>query len=62
MKTTLGIDLGSQSIKIIFYNYQKKAVVAEASSPLEVITDSNGRAEQISDWWLDALKISLKKF
>jgi len=61
MKTTLGIDLGSQSIKIIFYNYQKKEVVAEASSPLEVITDSNGRAEQISDWWLDALKISLKK-
>ncbi len=59
MDTTLGIDLGTQSLKVVFYDYQAREVVASASSPLNVTRDSTGRAEQEAGWWLVALKKAL---
>lgn len=61
METTLGIDLGTQSLKVVFYDFKSREVVATASAPLEVIRDETGKAEQDSNWWLAALQQSLQQ-
>lgn len=55
MKTILGIDLGTQSLKSVFYDYENHAVVAIGSSPLTVNRDDTGKAEQAADNWIKAL-------
>lgn len=59
MKTVLGIDLGTQSLKVVFYDYQARQVAASAAAPLEVLRDGGGRAEQEAKWWLEALQGAL---
>jgi xylulokinase len=59
MNTVLGIDLGTQSLKVIFYDYEAREFVASAAAPLEVLRDNHGRAEQEADWWLVALAKAL---
>jgi len=61
MKTVLGIDLGTQSLKVVFYEYQSKELVFIASSPLEIIRKASGTAEQHAVWWLQALKDCLQQ-
>lgn len=61
MNTVLGIDLGTQSLKVLFYDYEARSVRATAASPLEVVRDPAGRAEQEADWWLDALRRALRQ-
>lgn len=61
MDTTLGIDLGTQSLKVVFYDYKARDVVASASAPLDVMRDASGRAEQEASWWLLALKQALEQ-
>jgi len=61
MDTTLGIDLGTQSLKVVFYDYQAHQVAASASAPLEVARDASGRAEQEASWWHTALKQALQQ-
>ncbi|MAH73696.1 MAG: xylulokinase [Cellvibrionales bacterium TMED49] len=56
MKTVLGIDLGTQSIKLVFYDFEIKKVVASSSADLEVYRDDSGTAEQNVDDWLSALE------
>lgn len=60
-KTVLGIDLGTQSLKTMFYDYGSRQIVASASSNLDVDRDHNGRAEQDAHWWTDALRDCLLK-
>ncbi|HTR00688.1 MAG TPA: xylulokinase [Candidatus Acidoferrum sp.] len=59
MKTVLGIDLGTQSLKVVFYDYERKCIAVTASSPLEVKRDQKGKAEQQAEWWLGALQNAL---
>ncbi|HSM12215.1 MAG TPA: xylulokinase [Lysobacter sp.] len=59
MNTVLGIDLGTQSLKVVFYDYDKRELVASASAPLDVLRDAGGRAEQEAVWWLEALRKAL---
>lgn len=61
MDTTLGIDLGTQSLKVVFYDYNAREVAASASAPLDVMRDTTGRAEQEASWWLEALKQALQQ-
>ncbi len=61
MKTVIGIDNGTQSTKVIFYDYENRQIVAEESSPHELITLSpegkdDGTREQKAGWWIEALK------
>ena len=46
MKSVLGIDLGTQSLKTVCYEYETKSVIHVASSSLEVDQDETGKAEQ----------------
>jgi xylulokinase len=55
MKSVIGIDLGTQSVKVVFYDFAKNAIVANESAPLDLYQDDTGVAEQQSQWWLNAL-------
>ncbi len=55
MKTVIGIDNGTQSTKVIFYDYEHKTVVAEASAPHSLISKEDGTREQDAHQWIEAL-------
>lgn len=59
MNTVLGIDLGTQSLKVLCYDYRQRQVVASGAAPLEVERDQYGKAEQDAAWWLTALTAAL---
>ncbi len=61
MRTTLGIDLGTQNIKVVFYDFENKKTVASASSPLNLYQDDCGAAEQQTHWWVKALRDALQQ-
>ncbi len=61
MNTVLGIDLGTQSLKAIFYDYETKVTRASASAPLDLMRDAQGKAEQQAAWWLEALRDGLAR-
>ncbi len=55
MSIVLGIDLGTQSVKALFYDYEQRAVVANSSAPLDVSYLADGSAEQNAEDWTNAL-------
>lgn len=59
MRTVLGIDLGTQNLKVVFYDYEARRMAAVASSPLDLDQDAAGKAEQTPASWLDALADAL---
>ena len=61
MKTVLGIDLGTQSLKVLFYDFANREVVACESASLDLYQSDDGTAEQQARWWLNALEKTLLK-
>ena len=61
MKIFLGIDSGTQSTKVMFYNPDSKKIVAQSSSPHKLISDSTGKSEQEASWWIEALKSAMHR-
>lgn len=59
MQTILGIDLGTQSLKVIFYNPESKTIEATASAPIALDQNEQGKAEQDASWWTQALTAAL---
>jgi len=56
MKTVCGIDLGTQSCKIVLYDFEKKRLLETAQFPLDMITAGDGSREQKAEWYAEALK------
>ncbi|MCL2138838.1 MAG: xylulokinase, partial [Treponema sp.] len=56
MKTVCGIDLGTQSCKIVIYDYEKKHIAAQSSFPVDLIAKNDGTREQKTEWYDEALK------
>jgi xylulokinase len=56
MKTVCGIDLGTQSCKVVIYDYEKKKTAAQATSPVDMIAGNDGTREQKAEWYDEALK------
>lgn len=56
MSTVLGIDVGTQSVKVVFYDFDSRETVAVGSAPLDLHQTGEGVAEQQARWWIDALK------
>jgi xylulokinase len=52
----MGIDLGTQSIKVIIYNPDTKKTVSEASHPFDLISKDDGAREQQTGWWIEGFK------
>ena len=61
MNTVIGIDLGTQALKLVFYDVNLRTVAAVESAPLELHQDESGAAEQQADWWLSALKAAFSR-
>jgi xylulokinase len=58
----LGIDVGTQSVKALLYDAEKCRVVDVRSAPLELISEDDGTREQLTTWWLEALRQCLAGF
>jgi len=56
MKYTAGIDNGTQSTKVLIFDYENRKIVQIASAPHELISRKDGTREQEAQWWIDALK------
>ena len=61
MQTVLGIDLGTQHLKVVFYDSALRQVVATESVRLDLHQNDAGQAEQEARWWLGALHEALDK-
>jgi len=61
MSTFLGIDLGTQSLKAIVYDADKRAVLASGSSELQLNSEADGSREQLADWWIQALQLAMQQ-
>ena len=61
MSIVLGIDIGTQSVKAVVYDGEKKVCVAAASSPLDMLQKEEGIAEQMTEWWVEALQKAYTK-
>ncbi len=56
MKTVIGIDNGTQSTKVVFYDFENKKIAASASASHELISRDDGSREQKAEWWISALQ------
>ncbi|MEM1410985.1 MAG: xylulokinase [Pseudomonadota bacterium] len=61
MHTVLGIDLGTQSLKVLFYDADARRMAACESAPLNLYQNDDGTAEQQAHWWVNALQEALHK-
>ena len=61
MSVVVGVDLGTQSVKVVFYDSARRAIVGDASSPLNLYQGEDGIAEQQAHWWLDASRDAFQK-
>jgi len=61
MQTVCGIDLGTQSCKIVVYDYEKKAIVAQSQAPVDIIAHNDGTREQKTEWYDDVVKTCFDK-
>lgn len=55
MTRVLGIDLGTQHVKVMVYDLEQAEVLALESSALDLYQREDGTAEQQADWWIDGL-------
>ena len=56
MRTVCGIDLGTQSCKVILYDTEARKLVASAKAPLDMIEKDDGTREQEAAWYTKALE------
>lgn len=55
MSVVCGIDLGTQSCKIILYNEHTRQILAKSQALLEIIAKNDGTREQKAEWYEAAL-------
>ncbi len=56
MSLFIGLDVGTQSVKLLAYDPDARAVVALHGQPLELIAGEDGSREQRAEWWIDAIR------
>ena len=61
MKTVCGIDLGTQSCKLVVYDFEKKSIIVQSSAPVDIIAENDGTREQKAEWYDEALKTCFDK-
>jgi len=61
MKTICGIDLGTQSCKLVVYDFVKKTIVAQSQVSLDIIAQNDGTREQKAEWYDEAVKTCFDK-
>ena len=61
MRTVCGIDLGTQSCKVVLYDYENRCIIAQAAAAVSMIAENNGVREQKAEWYDEALKTCFGK-
>jgi xylulokinase len=56
MSLVVGLDVGTQSVKLLAYEPGARRIVAVHSQPLELIAGEDGSREQRAEWWTDAIR------
>jgi xylulokinase len=59
MSTVLGIDLGTQNVKVVCYDFEARETLAVENAPLDLNQTEEGIAEQQAQWWTHALEQAL---
>jgi len=52
----VGLDVGTQSVKLVVYDADVRQVLATHGHPLELIAGDDGSREQHAQWWIDAIR------
>ena len=52
----IGLDVGTQSVKLLAYDPASRQVLAIHSQPLELSAGEDGSREQQADWWIAAIR------
>jgi xylulokinase len=56
MAIVVGIDVGTQSTKVLCYHTESQSIAASAQAPHELISRDDGSREQEASWWTDAIE------
>src|SRR5262245_14084783 len=56
MSLVVGLDVGTQSVKLLAYDAAARQVVTVQSQSLELMAGDDGSREQEADWWIDAIR------
>lgn len=56
MSLFVGLDVGTQSVKLVAYDPAARKVVATHGHALELIAHDDGSREQRAEWWIDAIR------
>ncbi|MGL4987556.1 MAG: xylulokinase [Treponemataceae bacterium] len=56
MKTVAGIDMGTQSLKVVLYDFETKRILASHAHPIDIISENDGTREQKTQWYDTALQ------
>lgn len=57
MAIVAGIDIGTQSTKVICYDTEGKSIVASSQAPHDLTARDDGSREQEASWWIDAMTL-----
>ncbi len=52
----IGLDVGTQNVKLVAYDPQARRLVASHGHPLELLAHDDGSREQRAEWWVDAIR------
>ena len=55
MNTVAGIDMGTQSIKVILYDWESKKTIAKSQESVDIIAKNDGTREQKTEWYDKAM-------
>ena len=61
MSLVAGIDVGTQSVKLVAYDAASRQVLATHGQSLNLIAGDDGSREQQAPWWLDAIRACFAK-
>ena len=56
MAVFLGIDIGTQSVKLVAYDAERHTIIKSCPSALELISRDDGSREQLAHWWIAAMR------
>lgn len=62
MRTVAGIDMGTQSVKTVLYDWASKRIIAKAQVPVDIIAENDGTREQKTEWYEKALADCFSSF
>jgi len=61
MSIVVGLDVGTQSVKLIAYDPASRRVLATHGHALELIAHDDSVREQRPEWWIDAIRACFAK-